>query len=446
VASYRDSADSARELEFVRHTLIGITLVAMMVMTSYPARADAMADLGGSMFSFNGFGTLGVVHSSDDNADFVGNFSQPNGAGFSRPWSAGVDSRLGLQLDARLTHQLSAVVQVVSQHQYDNHYKPQLEWANLKYQLTPDASVRVGRTVTAFFAVSDSGLVSYTTPWVRPPLEVYGLLPVNHKDGIDASFRFRVWQANNTLRASYGQNDIPIPGGGETYGRRFFDITDTLEVNALTVRAGYATLRLDYDIPGIQGLLDGFTQFGQAIEAMPSLEAIGAQAVAIANRYSLQGIPFRVYTVGATYDPGDWLCMAEWAKAPVANALAQVSAWYVTGGYRVGAFTPYMTFAQIRPKPISEPGISTAGLPPDLAADATGLNEGLFGVLMGFAESQRTVSAGIRWDFVRQAAFKFQYERVSTGANSTGLLVNVQPGFRPGSSISVLSATIDFVF
>jgi hypothetical protein len=105
-----------------------------------------------------------------------------------------------------------------------------------------------------------------------------------------------------------------------------------------------------------------------------------------------------------------------------------------------------MTFAQIRPKLISEPGIPTAGLPPDLAADATGLNEGLFGVLMGFAESQRTVSAGIRWDFVRQAAVKFQYERVSTGANSTGLLVNVQPGFRPGSSISVLSATIDFVF
>jgi hypothetical protein len=357
-----------------------------------------------------------------------------------------VDSKLGLQLDARLAEKLSAVVQLVSQHQYDDHYKPQLEWANLKYQPTPDLSVRVGRTVTAFFAVSDSGLVSYTTPWVRPPLEVYGLLPVNHKDGIDASYRFQIGQANTTLRASYGQNDIKLPGGGETYGRRFFDATGTVQYGPATVRAGYATLRLDYDIPGVQGLFDGLTQFGQTLETIPGLDATGTQALTLASLYGLQGIPFRIYTLGATYDPGDWLLMAEWAKAPVAKALAQVTAWYVTAGYRLGQFTPYATFAQIRPKPISEPGIPTAGLPPDLAAGAEALNGGLSGVLSAFAESQRTVSAGLRWDFVRSMAFKLQYERVTSGANSTGLLVNVQPGFQPGIGFNVFSATVDFVF
>jgi hypothetical protein len=53
------------------------------------------------MFSFCGFGTLGVVHSSERDADFVAEAtSHPSGAGFSRSWSADVDSRLGAQVTA----------------------------------------------------------------------------------------------------------------------------------------------------------------------------------------------------------------------------------------------------------------------------------------------------------------------------------------------------------
>jgi len=36
------------------------------------------------MFSFNGFGTAGIVHSSDDKADFVATDFEPNGAGYTR--------------------------------------------------------------------------------------------------------------------------------------------------------------------------------------------------------------------------------------------------------------------------------------------------------------------------------------------------------------------------
>lgn len=430
----------------VSHKVRAIILVALLGLHCAGAySADNTVDSGPSMFSLNGFGTLGVVHSSEGDADFVSNFSQPNGAGYTHSWSAGVDSRLGLQLDTRFSEKLSAVVQVVAQHQYDNHYAPEIEWANLKYQVTPDFSVRVGRTVTGFFTVSDSGLVSYTTPWVRPPLEVYGLLPVNHKDGVDASYRLQIGQVNDTLRASYGRNIIDVPGGGETIGRRFFDITETLEYGAVIVRAGYATLHLDYDVPGLPELFDDFAQFGQAVSAIPGLQALGARALTIASQYGVNDIPYRVYTMGATYDSGHWLLMAEWAKNPETKSFAVETAWYVTGGYRVRAFTPYMTMARITSKPISASGLSTAGLPADLASAAAGLNGGLSAVLSGFAGSQKTLSAGVRWDFMRNTAFKLQYERVTTGP-AAGLLINVQPGFQPGSSFNVVSATIDFVF
>jgi hypothetical protein len=42
-----------------------------------------------SIFAFDGFGALGVVHSSEDNAEFTGSGLTPTGAGFGHSWSAG---------------------------------------------------------------------------------------------------------------------------------------------------------------------------------------------------------------------------------------------------------------------------------------------------------------------------------------------------------------------
>jgi len=41
---------------------------------------------------------------------------------------------------------------------------------------------------------------------------------------------------------------------------------------------------------------------------------------------------------------------------------------------------------------------------------------------------------------------KVQYDNVRLDAGSTGLFGNEQPGFRLGSSASVFSVTVDFVF
>jgi hypothetical protein len=97
------------------------SLMAIIFLATWlhPARAGSTdQDLAPSMFSFNGFGTLGVVHSSDNQADFVSNAFQSKGAGFTDSWSGTPDTKLGIQLNAALTDRLSAVVQVMSQYQY----------------------------------------------------------------------------------------------------------------------------------------------------------------------------------------------------------------------------------------------------------------------------------------------------------------------------------------
>src|SRR5687767_2068597 len=137
-----------------------------------------------SKFSFSGFGTGGFVHSSEENADFTSTFSKPTGAGYSDSWSSDVDSLIAGQLTANFTPKLSAVLQVISEQNHDGTYQPHVEWANVKIQLTPDFSVRAGRMVLPSLLVSDTRKVGFTYPWVRPPLEVYSLLPVTWTDGL----------------------------------------------------------------------------------------------------------------------------------------------------------------------------------------------------------------------------------------------------------------------
>lgn len=421
--------------------LISIGLMAMML---YAAPAGAASQ---PVFSFNGFGTAGVIRSNERNADFIGSVTQPNGAGFTRPWSADVDSKLGLQMSANFAGPLSAVVQVVAEHRYDNSYRPTIEWANLKYQVFPDLDVRLGRTADTLYLQSDLRQVGYAYPWVRRPREIYGLLPVNNKDGIDATYRHDFGRVTNSMQASYGETSFKLSREREVKEKRIFTVADTVEYGASTVRIAYTSLRMTLHTPGLDAFLANFEQFGNTLSVTPGLESNGAQALALFRQYRFSDSPYSVVTVGASHDTGTWLLMAEWARTPTSPAIfPRSTAWYIAGGYRIGKFTPYLTLAKLRAdKPPVEPGISTAGLPPPFAAGAVFRNDSLRSVIDGFRFAQKTLSAGMRWDFMKDADLKLQYDRLTIGPGSTGLLGNAQPNFRPGK-INLISATVDFIF
>src|ERR1700689_72307 len=144
---FQSTQPAQTSARYIAYRLIAIALAAILMSPTVAGAADSAA----SMFSFSGFGTLGLVHSDEDQADFASNIFSPNGAGYTRPWSPGVDSKIGAQVDARFTPQISAMIQVISEQNFDNTYTPHVEWANIKYELTPELSVRIGRTVLPSF-------------------------------------------------------------------------------------------------------------------------------------------------------------------------------------------------------------------------------------------------------------------------------------------------------
>lgn len=389
-----------------------------------------------SIFSFAAFGTLGVVHTDQNKADFVATPFEAVGAGYTDSWSAEVDSLIGAQVRADLTPKLSAILQVIAQQNYDASYTPHVEWANLKYEISPDFSVRLGRTAIGLFLVSDTRNVGFSNPWVRVPIELYGLVSVTSNDGIDASYRLEMGEVINTFGATFGSETIRFPnhqsGSSETASAKGqISLVDTVE-------RGFATLRLTYGqahvtVRTLDPLFDAFRQFGPA-------------GVGIADKYAVDDRIIRFYGVSLGYEPGDWFAMGEWGRVNADSVLGEKTGWYVSSGHRFGKVTPYLTYAQIRPNSnTSDPGLNLSQLPPNQVVPAETLNEQLNAALASLT-SQRTLSAGLRWDFLRNMDLKVQYDRVDLGAHSQGWLTNLQPGFRVGSALDVFSATVDFVF
>lgn len=402
------------------------------------------ADDGSSVFSFKGFGTLGVVHSDEDGADFRGTVFQPNGVGNTRGTDIGPDTKLGAQLTARFSDKWSAVIQGVSQHQFDNSYRPLLEWANIKFQATDELAIRGGRIVLPAFLISDSRFVGYAQPWIRPPQEVYFVSSITNSDGADITWQMPVGAATNTAQAFYGVSDAKL-SSGRVQAEPAWGVNDALEINSWTLRAAYIALKIDLEIDSFNPLFDGLDQFGDAATQFGFAQA-GSEAHALASRYDTHGLDVSIVTVGAQYDPGSWFAMAEYAKFNGDGFLQDSDSGYITAGIRIDKFTPYLTYAKITTDTYEE-HISTAGLPAPLASGADQLSAGINASLNGFFTSQESYSAGVRWDFSRSADLKLQYDRINLQDGTLGRLSNPAPGFDPsGETVNLLSAAVDFVF
>lgn len=383
-----------------------LTALGAVALAAHTTNVQAF-DFDSSVFTVNGFGTLGAVYSSEDDATYSGPGFNVRGAGMDERISTDVDSRLGIQVLGKFTDRLTATLQVISEQDVRGRYAPHVEWANIKYEITPDFSVRVGRTAMPSYLFSDSRKVGYAIPWVRAPHEYYDLIPITNSDGIDITYKFRTGTVNHTLQAIYGENIAEITPGFDGKAKHVWGIFDTLDIGDLTVKLTYQEQKLyfgSYSLPN---------EFGQTEASDVEFKAIGTH-----------------------YDPGQYFVGAEWARLTIADPIfgKDTTAWYVSGGYRVGAFTPYVTIAEQKPK------------------DAP---------LFGYNTEQRSYAVGARWDFMSKFNLKAEYQYVDLPENSQGLLDVPQvlvdfppfglvpvpsPGYTPGKNFSLFSVQINFVF
>ncbi|MDY0743672.1 porin [Paucibacter sp. R3-3] len=393
-------------------------VLATLVFCSLAAQAQQKAD---QIFSLSGFGTLGVVGTDGDGAQYLIP-GQVRGA--DKSWSGEVDSKLGVQLGAKFNSMFSATVQVLSKQDGEGRFTPGVEWAFAKMQATPGLALRLGRMGAPLFAVSDVRDVGYANTWLRPPIDVYGQVPISHFDGGDLTWQTSLGGRTLTLQGLAGHSSSKV-------GRVKVDIDSMLGINAtyelmdgLTLRLGHVTGKLSVRSASLDQLVGLLRQTPFA--------GVGDQLDAHDKRASFSGL-------GLNYDQGDWIAIAEYTKRKTQSFIPDTTGWYVTLGYRVGQFTPYATLSQQKTDNSNvdntiPPSVVVASLPLAAVVDATTAAQ---------STPQKTAALGVRWDAWRNVAVKAQWDSIKpTGGGQ----FHVTDAAFDDKRVNVYSLAVDFVF
>ncbi|MBW8846556.1 MAG: hypothetical protein JF607_16450 [Burkholderiales bacterium] len=405
------------------------------------SQADTDKPVGAGGLRVSGFGSLGVSH-----------VEAPAGWGYRREltqggsdasWRSDIDTRLGVQLNYSLGSQFELVAQAIAKkrgaHAADG---DALEWAYASYRPDADWTLRAGRVNLDVFLMADYRNVGYGFLTARPPVEFYAMLPTV-LDGADVA---RSWQLGDAQwRAKLMLGSARIGDINSTKASRVRSVIGAMlsrEEGGLLLRASYARTRVDIDRSNIQPVLDGLAQLG----GLP-IPVVAGQAQMLRQRLGADGGTGTFWEVGVRHELADWQWSAEFVRIS-ADPLTMLTSAYATLGRRIGDWTPYVGYGQVRDLQgvLATPAWEATLAPvigPAGAAQAQMLGSAVTASLNGSRFQQSNWSLGARWDFHPQAALKLQWDRVRVSNNGSGLWTG---GSGAPSHADIATAVVDFIF
>lgn len=380
------------------------------------ARGDAY-----SPFTLKGFGTAGVARSSNGDAQFIRDVSQPNGV--DRNWSGLIDTLAGLQGNYQYNNATEMIVQVVSHYRYDGSFSPELTRAMAKYDWSPRISISVGRIGTELLMHSDSRWVGYSYLTVRPNVDFFGTLPVNYADGLEANYHVPI--ADGILQAK-------ILGG---VGKEYMPMYPLNQAHLVEGSVGY--IKDNWQLRYLYGQME----LERQSDALAPIEAglLSAGAMSAADSFNLVGTVDRYNSLAAVYDDGIWQVQASLSSIQHQKIFQSEQSWFVLAGRRFGDVTPFAGLSSVH----SSPKSIVTGIPS--ASPFSTLNTALAYALSSSHQQGHTITLGTRWDFMRNVDLKAQLDFIGGGDGTSTLpYTNIQPGWN--GRTTVISMALDFVF
>ena len=421
-----------------------------VLLTLLQGMASAADEPGPAAWRVSGFGTLGGVASSTSEPwgyrrDFTQAATSPNGVHPS------VDSRVGLQLNWRLSPQWDAVAQAVLRERGGERKAAEsLEWAFVSYRPSSDVHIRVGRTSPDMFLLADHRNVGFAYPWVRPPVEFYGWMPVYSTDGADLAYAWQNVDTTWRFKAFAGRGQMTMAASGVNPDM----LLRTKHLAGASVAREQDGLTLKLSVAHGRSAVRGSPVLDHFLAAMAMARAVPVPEVAQDAARLVQLTPhadfsIRYVALGAAWDsPGPWLLQGEVAR--LGGSLKPGNGWQAYGsvGFRQGRWTLFTMAARTRPlnpaEPLPEWGTAVApALGPEAAALIDALGKGAAHAHNLTRRDQRTTALGLRWDASASLSLKAQFERVSVFANGSALWAD---STEAPARAKVLSLALDFVF
>lgn len=394
------------------------------------------AELGDS-FTFRSFGSLAATHSDTDQADFYNAIAiSPEGPGRTESVSWNTGSKFAGQVEWTINDRFSATAQTLVKQYEDGEWAPRVEWAFVNYSATNELDVRVGRIRPPVYMLSDFLDVNFANPWVRPPTEQYYNIPVTNMDGIDLLWRPNFAGYSWLVQPYYGEKDLKTTESGQYVAIENFGLNMTASKGDFTYRFGYWDADLGMEISTFQD-----AELGLQFVCSAAGDPLACEQLDLMN---MDDINYRFLSAGLTWDRGDYFVQSEFGRA-ISNSttVADSTSYYVTGGMRLNLWTPYLSYGRYdnrQPESYVESSIPL-------------VNQITTGIANNNAQSQATITAGVRYDILPTVSLKAQWDHTST-FDCDGNLRSCRGMFGRSTSefkateqdVNLISIAVDFIF
>lgn len=365
--------------------------VSLAVLLATPAYAD---------LTINGFATInaGMTTGSDEVL-----------YGYTDELDFKTGSLFALQVKSDLGEKLSVTGQILGRGVDD--FDAKFEWLYLSYQLSDNLTLNAGRLGVPFFKYSDFRDVGYAYKWAITPQSVYSGVGFKTVEGLSLFYTTTLGSFDASMQFMYGSssNNDPI------FEQPAYAAQDNVMSLNVELTRDWYSLRAAY----VQGDLTVTADAWQ-----PLIDALNGSNVppfqTLASELDFDKEKGVFYGLGMTLEPGDWNIVFEYNDISIDDSFySDRTNYYLSAGYRMGSFQPYITFEKEDHKSKSEIYQPVVGLlPAQLLFPTISLVEGL-------RFDATTISAGVRYDFHPSAAFKVQFstQKDNTTDDSVGLVV-----------------------
>ncbi len=400
-------------------------LIALCVVLAVgSAHAQGMRE---DRLTLRGFGTIAVTTHDAEGIEFRRNVGQAHGIAAHEP-GLDSDSLAGIQLNGNLASGLDAVAQGVTRMNAEGEWTPRVTQAFLRYSPDESLVLRGGRFGYDIYLLAESRQVGYSYLTVRPSQDFYGLVTHDEVDGLDVSWKSRLGRGLVRARAfgGRGSDATAMLDGSHWEGRSdVLGVTLDYSFQALTARA--ALLEVTY------GRHPELTGLGEALIGTGAPGAVDIGTELAGSSQTSRGMQ-----LGLAYDGGPLQAQALYGHI-LSDSIAgpNVRAWLAQVGYRVQAWTPFVSFSASR----NRDAIRSTGLPdiPELAP----LAGVVYQLQADMRATQRSTSIGVRWDLSSGWDVKLQAD--FTSIDDSVLNFDRRPSPRD-IDMTVLTAGVDFVF
>jgi hypothetical protein len=344
-------------------------------------------------------------------------------------------------MDWQAIQRLSFTAQAVSKQGPDNSWVPELQLGFAKIKVLSDLEIRGGRIRPAILMLTDYLDIFYANPWIRQPTEFYSMVPVaSHIEGVDLLYRPQTGPVNWLIQPYYGNAEVSATNNMTLNAKHMAGINISASLDDFTLRASYTHMYATMTNPQ-------FNSF--ALPVLTQLCGFDPAVCTQRSNLTLTESGLSIVALGANWDNGDYFLTGELGKRISQNNVIDTTAGYISGGARLGKFTPYVTYS------------STVNNSPTSFSGGTGPNAALSNQIVtqimsqGGSYDQNTKTVGIRYDFYKNLALKVQWDRIDIDTSTqngqantgTGLFNNTTTTFENNNNaIDLFSTSVDFIF